>query len=458
MLSILPLSPSPVSLFLLLLYNSSVRKATGIGGRILSWREPILNHLDRDYTEPVRDTLWHNILLSEELKRITGEPEFQKLGRIKQLGPAFHVYPGATHTRLAHSFGVFHIAKLMIRKLITSHSCTALSVSGVKSFLLASLFHDVGHFPYAHSLKELPLKKHEALTGEFILDTPMKTIIEKLVGIDPFQVAAIVDTTLPIRDSKEIPFFRNILSGVLDPDKLDYLNRDAFFCGVPYGMQDIDYVVSKIVPHDAAGVAIVEQGINAVENVLFSKYLMYKTVYWHKTVRIATAMIKKAVQLALENRSVRKENLYGIDDKQFAALFTGLDKSISALVEGVTNRNLYKVAAEAAFRESNPNHIRLTNLENRRELEEELTQKLSEMVGEEVPNTAVIVDVPEPISFEVDLPISGSGGFTPFPEADSVFSSPVVSGFSESLRKLRLIMPRRLLEKIPAGDAGSLLP
>ena len=84
----------------------------------MDWKERILIHLERDYTEPVRDPLWSNILLSPELKIVTQQSAFQKLGRIKQLGPAFHVYPGATHTRLAHSFGVFHIAKLMIHTLI----------------------------------------------------------------------------------------------------------------------------------------------------------------------------------------------------------------------------------------------------------------------------------------------------------------------------------------------------
>ena len=424
----------------------------------MSWREPILNHLDRDYTEPVRDTVWHNILLSGALKRITGEPPFQKLGRIKQLGPAFHVYPGATHTRLAHSFGVFHLAKLMIRKLITSSSCTPLSISGIKAFLLASLLHDLGHFPYAHSLKELPLKDHEVLTGEIIRREPMKSIIEKTVGIDSVQVAAIVDTSLPAGNSKEIPFFRNILSGVLDPDKLDYLNRDAFFCGVPYGMQDIDYVVNKIVPHNTAGVAVVEQGINAVENVLFSKYLMYKTVYWHKTVRIATAMIKKAVLLALETGSIKKEELYGIDDNQFADLFAGLGKNLTGLVEAVTNRNLYKVVLEIDYNERNLTHHELTDLDTRLELEAKIAKKIEEMTGEAVPDTSVIIDIPEQISFEVDLPISRPCGFTPFPEAESVFSSPMVAGFSESLRKVRLITPRHLLEKIPAGKTGTLLP
>jgi HD superfamily phosphohydrolase len=185
---------------------------------------------------------------------------------------------------------------------------------------------------------------------------------------------------------------------------------------------------------------------------------MYKTVYWHKTVRIATAMIKKAVLLALEKGSIKKEELYGIDDNQFASLFAGLGKNLTGLVEAVTNRNLYKVASEIDYNEKDLTHQELTDLDTRRELEAKITKKIEEMTGETVPDTSVIIDIPEPISFEVDLPISMPCGFTPFPEAESVFSSPMVAGFSESLRKVRLITPRHLLEKIPAEKTGSLLP
>ena len=119
-----------------------------------------------------------------------------------------------------------------------------------------------------------------------------------------------------------VGFFWKILSGVLDPDKLDYLNRDAFFCGVPYGIQDVDFILEEVFPHVENGVAISPKGITALENILFSKYLMYKTVYWHKTVRIATAMIKKAIAMALEEGAIGTQDLYGLDDEQFSARFS----------------------------------------------------------------------------------------------------------------------------------------
>ena len=140
---------------------------------------------------------------------------------------------------------------------------------------------DLGHFPYAHSLKELPLEDHESLTARIVLDTPLAHVIATDAHADPEMIAKIVDTDLDDRNSKEIAIYRKILSGVLDPDKLDYLSRDAYFCGVPYGVQDVDFIISKLRYHQSEGLVLDEQGMHAVENVLFSKYLMYRSVYWH---------------------------------------------------------------------------------------------------------------------------------------------------------------------------------
>lgn len=408
-------------------------------------REKILAHLERDYTEPIRDPLWKNIYLSEGMKEITRQRDFQELGRIMQLGPTYHVYPGATHTRLNHSLGVFHLAKRIITRLITQPGCPDLTLEGVKSFLCAALLHDVGHFPYTHSLKELPLKDHEVLTGELIREEPMAGCLVHQVGVDPRRVAAIVDVSLFTED-REVLFYRNLLSGVLDPDKLDYLNRDAYFCGVPYGVQDTDFVIAKMLPHEN-GIALAAQGIPAVENILFSKYLMYKTVYWHKVVRIATAMIKKAIYFGLQEGSVLPEELYGLTDQDLYLRYGAKNFPFSRLIQGVTNRNLYKMVYEIDFDGTNRNHMSILGLEARFAKEAEIAAALSgkrkKYTGEDV-----IIDIPEPISFEINLPIITEEGEKPFGQAPSVFTPPVISSFSRSLRKIRLIASTELSEHI----------
>ena len=395
-------------------------------------KEKILRHLNNEYTEPVRDPLWQNIFLSPGFKKLTSLAPFQHLAGIKQLGPSYHVYPGATHTRLSHSLGVFHISKRIISRLVSHPDCIKLSEEGVKSFLCASLLHDLGHFPYAHSLKELPLKDHEVLTGELILSDPLKSCIENEVGASSWKTAAIVNLEMPDENNKEVIFFRNILSGVLDPDKLDYLNRDAFFCGVPYGIQDTDFAISKIVPAPE-GIGINMQGITAVENILFSKYLMYKTVYWHKTVRIATAMIKKAVITGLLDGSIKDEDLYGLDDNRFFSRYNKEFHPVMELIEMVNQRKLYKCVYETPFLPESDIHKALTNLEYRLDFEKQKTKELG--------CSDLIIDIPEPISFEINLPVLSGGKYTSYIDAESVFSGPVVNGFTRSLRKIRLYVP-----------------
>ncbi len=410
-----------------------------------------LDHLHNAYTEPIRDPLWHNIDLSPELMRIVRERAFQKLGGIKQLGPAYQVYPGATHTRLSHSLGVFHLARRVMIALLRSDPSVDLSVEGVKAFLCAALLHDLGHFPFAHSLKELPLKEHERLAAEQIVDSPLSETIRSALGVDPGLVAGIVDTQLPLAGA-EVSFFRGILSGVLDPDKLDYLNRDAYFCGVPYGVQDTDFVISRMRPHRTWGIAVDAQGATAVENVLFSKYLMYRTVYWHKTVRVATAMIKKAVYLDLREGLVKPESLYGLDDVEFFARFSALKGPGGELIRRVSERNLLKTASEETFAPGDGIHGGLLDLDMRAERERLIALRLSRELGVRVPPESVIIDIPEPISFEVLVPIVASAGEERFSDSDSVFRDPVVEGFGRTLRKVRLMLPADVAPKVRNPD------
>ena len=413
----------------------------------------ILNHLTDEYTEPIRDPLWGHIYLSPPLKKIVSGNIFQKLGRIKQLGPAFLVYPGATHTRLSHSLGVFHLAKRMIGTLLRSPDCPHLTLRGVKAFLSAALLHDLGHFPYAHSLKELPLRTHESLTGEAILSTNISGILQGEVGADPRTVAAIVDEDIDPRSDGEIVLFRNILSGVLDPDKLDYLNRDAYFSGVPYGVQDIDFIFSKLVPM-ANGLGLKESGIPAVENILFSKYLMYRNVYWHRTVRIATAMIKKGVFRGLGEGIIGRSDLYGIDDDEFFRRFTNHYFPGFRLIHMVSRRTLYKTVYEAGFITGDPFQESLRDLGVRSNAEREMARMLTSAGHPGVSEDSVIIDIPEPISFEIELPILREGESLPFPDSGSVFDRPVIEGFTRSLRKIRIFVAPEMGD---IADAGSLL-
>ena len=406
----------------------------------------IFNHLIRDYTEPVKDPVWRNIPLSRGLLKIASHKAFQKLNWIKQLGPTYLVYPGATHTRLSHSLGVFHLSRRMMLHLFTvgTPPVRKLSLEGAKAFLCAALLHDLGHYPYAHSLKDLELRSHESLTAERILQADLSKLIKEELGTDPELVAAIVDPRLSYNGAGGVSFFRNLLSGVLDPDKLDYLNRDAYFCGVPHGTQDVDFVLAEIRPY-SDGMAVTEKGLSAVESILFSKYLMYKTVYWHKTVRIATAMIKKAVLLALRENVLQQQDLYWLDDHEFSALTEKHAFPPFDLIRRVTERRLFKLVASVPFDAKNSVHLHLQDVHNRLGFEEDLGREVEKLLRRKLPLESLIIDVPEPINFEVHLPVlqADTGTIIPYDRSRSVFNRDSVRAFVDSLRTISLFAEGR---------------
>ncbi|HUI70422.1 MAG TPA: HD domain-containing protein [Spirochaetia bacterium] len=371
-------------------------------------REKILGHLQNDYTEPIRDPVWKHISLSRSMLRVAEQAQFQKLDRIRQLGPAYLVYPGATHTRRSHSLGVFHIARRMITSLVRRNTEVAITLPGVNAFLCACLLHDIGHYPFAHSLKDLDVEAHEGLAAREILDG-LSAVIRSELDIDPAAVAAIIDPDTPAAGMPGVDFYRSILSGVLDPDKLDYLNRDAYFCGVPYGIQDVDFILEEIFPDSTTGVAISPKGITALEDILFSKYLMYKTVYWHKTVRIATAMIKKAVAIGLVGGAIAREDLYGLDDEEFFSLFSSSRHPSFALVEQVRKRELHRQVWRVPFDQENAVHRRIEDVKERLRMEERIAREAGQIAGKRFPTENVIVDVPERVSYDFDIPVIDPG-------------------------------------------------
>jgi HD superfamily phosphohydrolase len=395
-----------------------------------------------------------------------------RLHRILQLGPTHIVYPGATHTRAAHSIGVYHIARRLLIHLAERGADSWLSAEGARSFLCAALLHDLGHFPYTHSLKELPLASHEELTGKLILSEPMKSMVGD-TGADPYMSAAIIDTKLPASGNQELRFYRKLLSGALDPDKLDYLNRDARYCGVPYGAQDVDFILSRLWPDPEQGLLIDARAVPSVESILFSKYLMYRAVYWHPAVRSATAMIKKALAVALKNQSVAREELYNLDDQGLFTLLAERGKSRSesrhasqsrrdsrsvplsdplfSLGAKVRDGRLYVVAAE--FPHNEEQHECLADINNRFRYEEELATRLRIRPDE------IIIDVPEPISFETGLTIHDdehavAGVFTA-----GVFTAETIGAFKKALRIVRVFVDpshAKALRSAPEGVFNAL--
>jgi HD superfamily phosphohydrolase len=404
--------------------------------------DPVVRALCQGFTVPVRDPLWGHIYLTEGLAALTESVPFTRLHRIFQLGPTYAVYPGATHTRASHSFGVYYLARRLLISLYEK-GASWVSAEGALSFIAAALLHDLGHFPYTHSLKELDLEDHETLSARLILAEPLKSLVAG-AGADPEFTAAIIDkggAGVGGETGGELTFYRKLLSGVLDPDKLDYLNRDARYCGVPYGAQDVDFIYSRLFPHPERGVEIDSRGIPSIESVLFSKYLMYRTVYWHRQVRSATAMIKKALSTALAARIIAPEELYNLDDEGLFSLMAAKQKKfpLFSLAKKVREGKLYTEIASEVYDERK--HERLLPLEERGAREAELAADISRKNGISIAPDSIIIDVPEPVSFETDLFVRDEN--RGFGESSSAFKKSVVEAFVRSLRKVRIFSEKK---------------
>lgn len=407
----------------------------------------------------LRDPVWGHIYLPAGFAPVLSSSPFAKIRGIKQLGPCHLVYPGASHDRFSHSLGVYQVSCRFLEQFASRGDVLRLSHEKSLAFLAAALCHDIGHFPYTHSLKELPLRDHEALSADLVRQGELAGLF-RTAGIVPDQVAAIIDHDLPCQDP-ELLFYRRVLSGVLDPDKLDYLRRDAYYCGVPYGIQDLDFLLSRLQTGPDGTLRLNEADGSIIEHILFSKYLMYKAVYWHRDVRIATAMIKKFLHMTIKAARLDPVQLYHLDDNGFLNLASQICASpgIPDLPRLVRNSTFYQLCAEIPFCELPPEtQSRLANLDSRAELEKALAGSLCPRAGGGAtsPEWNVILDVPEHVSFEVDFPLlARDGTVRPFLESSSVFSSRTVHEFTDSLRKVRLLVHPGI-DCNPAQAAGAM--
>lgn len=404
-------------------------------------RNDAQNILNEGFTHSIKDPLWQNILMTKEIKNLLSVREVQKLARIKQNGPAYHIYPGAVHTRLSHSLGVYYLGREILLSLIRKSENLPFTRDGIMSFLVACLLHDIGHFPYAHSLKELAIREHEEIASDMIEHNANLNDAIIKTGAIPHTVALIINKDAPSADT-ETAFYRTVLSGALDPDKLDYLSRDAFFSGLPYGRQDTDFIISSLVFRNGV-LALEEEALSNVEQILFSKYMMYRSLYWHKGVRAATAMIKKALTKALLDGTIEYDDLYYLDDNEFNTLClsrAGRTPSL-VLVDKVEHNYLLERKAEKEFAKGGRIEKEATEIKSKEEMERCMFLSLRESYPL-LEEWEVIIDIPEPINFESHIPVVDSDGMMrEIQDEDMVFTGEVSYLFQKSLRKVALYLP-----------------
>ena len=266
----------------------------------------------------IRDPLWNTIRLDPTAVRIIDTAAFQRQRYIKQLGFAHLVYPGATHTRFDHALGVYHLAVTALRHLRERTDVPEGLWREARLVPYAALLHDIGHYAFSHSLEELGSDMlpgdHEAVSARFFASPELQEALSTL-GEDVGQRIHAL-----IQGRSENPF-GGLVSGSLDLDKMEYLRRDARFCGVPYGEVDVDRLLQGLViltdPETGASeVGVYEKAVSALESLLFAKYQMFRNVYWHHGVRAAAALYKRIINEAVGAKILDAEELVGPTDEE----------------------------------------------------------------------------------------------------------------------------------------------
>lgn len=304
-------------------------------------------------------TIDHPLIL-----QIISHPWYQRLRNIHQMAFAHLVYPGAVHSRLHHSLGAYHLM---------CNALTELKSKGIEITLgeelgakVAILLHDIGHGPFSHALENelIPDLHHEAISLLIL-----KQLNEEFDGQ--------LDTAIDIFTNKyQKPFLFQLVSGQLDVDRMDYLNRDSFFTGVAEGVIGYDRIIKMLTVKDG-NLLVEEKAVYSIEKFLVSRRLMYWQVYLHKTVLAAEMLLVKILHRAKElinkgetlragsnafdfflhktrSSSMIREHLDTfccLDDHDVMATIKNWcshrDKILSTLCRFLTDRRLYKVRLQA---------------------------------------------------------------------------------------------------------------
>jgi uncharacterized protein len=293
--------------------------------------------------EILRDPVWNNIRVDDLTLELVDTEVFQRLRYVRQLGWTYLVYPGATHSRFEHALGTHHLSRRTLALLCEAEDATSISEQEQAIVRSAALLHDVGHYPFSHALEEIGALHHEDVARPLITEGAIASLLSSRLGDDaPTRVFDLIR-------GQSRSALQGLISGSLDLDKIEYLKRDAFMCGVPYGEIDVDRLTNSLVLVDdpATGrpaIGVQEKALSALESLLFAKYQMYRNVYWHHAVRSATAMYKRLVEDAIAAGVVDDRSLAAYTDE---GLMHRLESAFpTQLLAALKERKLYKRAAE----------------------------------------------------------------------------------------------------------------
>lgn len=292
------------------------------------------------------------------IKLIVESEHFQRLRRISQLGLSMLVYPSATHNRFSHSIGAMQVFWRIFDNLIPSMTISKGEIKDLRKLGTAAiLLHDIGHGPFSHASEKVFNFHHEDMSKEIISRSIIADYLRK-DGLTPKEITRVISRTAKNKNK----LITQLVTSQLDADRLDYLQRDAYFTGVGFCNIDIDRIVNVLVVHQKMdklnGQAVsLYKGYHSLESFIVTRYLMYQGVYLHKTTRCFEILTRKAIerfvtssqsetptelQCLLEGRSPTLKELLELDDyflySQLKKWTKSTDPILSELCSRVINR------------------------------------------------------------------------------------------------------------------------
>ena len=417
-----------------------------------------------------------NVPITHRVKRIIDTPAFRRLSRISQLGMVAFVYPGATHTRMEHSLGVYRNAIEFLQRLSGVDALgNVLSEYDVKLFLVAALLHDIGHWPFCHAIEDLRLPgipRHESLARRLITHGEIASVLEQEWQLAPEDVARLL---APNPDKKHeepsdkncaLALLQSMLSGPIDIDKLDYLERDSLHAGVPYGRNfDRNRLVSSLcIDFKRNRLAITDKGRTAAEMMVFARYVMFSEVYWHHAVRSATAMLQRAVyeirnETALTQSWIDMNEAEMIDSLRLACK----DKNWSPCIDGLfgPKRQLYKRVAQFDFLNHPEQHRALARKPYSEivELSTKLAAYLQNTIGIAVSPHDILIDAP-PVKLEVQFQLDvrqRDGSYRTLGELSPVVHALATKQFDDIVKRVRIFVRPELRDHVASIDFADIV-
>ncbi len=404
-----------------------------------------------------------DVPITPRVKAIIDTAEFRRLATITQLGLVNRVYPGAMHTRFEHALGVFHNALRYLWQLGRDERfCALVDSHSAEVLMVAALLHDLGHWPFCHPIEDMLLEDlppHEHFAAQFLADGgELAVVLREVWGIEPDEV---IDVLVARTDSPRLRLLRSILSGPIDIDKMDYLERDSLHCGVPYGRNfDKSRLIQSLLLNEAGdGLAISYKGKAAAELMVFARYIMFSEVYWHHTVRSATSMFARAFYEL--HRELDLKQVFRTSEADTIHLLRqrAAGQPCEGLLEGVfgPRRRIYKRVAELSLYQSPELYQQLA----RRPYPflvactDELAPLFSAALGRKVAGTDILLDAPPPhreVEFNIKLYFPKENVYRPLSEVSPVVASLAKTQFDDYVKRVRLFARQEIARELAGVD------